>query len=106
MEPYAATAGIKNRVRQQMVQIDEHRAQHNDPSLPPILFPEHLPENKRHYQVKCVVDDMSKDVDNNFHNTSDSLTTSYNVQRESIVPAQQYCLLFSIYRMEHHGFSY
>ena len=78
MKPDAAAVGIENRVRQQMIQVDSHRARHNDPCLPPVLFPEQLPEYKRYQQVRRVVDDMPIDVADNFHANSMSLSFSFS----------------------------
>jgi hypothetical protein len=39
MKPDAATIGSKNRISEQMIQINGYRANHNEPNLPPILLP-------------------------------------------------------------------
>ncbi len=67
MKPYAATIGVKNRICQQVIQVDGTHSRHNETGLPPILFPEQSAQNKRHNQVKSVMDGMPEDLDIDFH---------------------------------------
>ncbi len=62
MKTYAATIGIKNRVGQQVVGIDDDCAGHDESSRPPMLAPHDLCNNKWDYQMVGVVENVSKNV--------------------------------------------
>ena len=59
VEPDAAPAGVKDGISQKVVQIHDHRTQHDNSRLPLILLHENSGQNKGHHQMTEVVDDRS-----------------------------------------------
>lgn len=45
-----------------MVEIDQHRTQHQEARLPPILLPEQASQEEWDGKMKCVMDDVPEDV--------------------------------------------
>jgi hypothetical protein len=67
MKTDTATIRIKDRGGQQVVQIEQNCAHHNESDRPPVLVPHHLRNNKRDQQMICVVENMSKRVQSKIH---------------------------------------
>jgi hypothetical protein len=52
MKPDAATAGIVDRICQQMIEVHHHRRKHDQKSAPPLLAKKQPGDNRRYGDVK------------------------------------------------------
>ncbi len=74
MKAETAAVRVKNRVGQQMIHVDQHRGQHDQPRLHPVFFPEQPRYQKRHQQVAGIMNEMPHDIRDSFHLSSGSFT--------------------------------
>jgi hypothetical protein len=51
VKPDAASSGIENRIGQEMIEIDKHGTHHDEPGVPPMLFPEQPRKYEWHREV-------------------------------------------------------
>jgi hypothetical protein len=62
MKADAATIGVENRVGQEVVQVDENGAGHDESSCPPMFAPEEVGYGKWNDKMIGVMDYVSQDT--------------------------------------------
>lgn len=62
MKTDTAAAGVKNRVREQMIYIDRIGRYHDQPCLPPMLSPEYPADRKRCEEMASIVEKELNDI--------------------------------------------